>query len=80
MTDVVTLDAESQVVIPETVLKALNLKPGRRLLVGIEGDRVVMIPEPEDYVKKLRGLHKEVWAGMDTENYLRGERDSWNEA
>lgn len=50
MTDVVTLDAQSQVV----------------------------IPKPEDYVKQLRGLHKEVWEEIDTEQYLYEERNSWN--
>jgi len=40
---------------------------------------IVMIPEPEDYLKALRGPHKEVWEGIDTDEYLRREKDAWND-
>jgi len=58
---------------------ALHLEPEKRLLVQVEGDMIVMIPEPEDYLKALRGLHKEVWEGIDTDEYLRREKAAWND-
>ncbi|EDN68092.1 transcriptional regulator, AbrB family [Beggiatoa sp. PS] len=37
----------------------------------------VISPQPEDYVSKLAGLHKEIWQGIDTDNYLQQEREAW---
>ena len=35
-------------------------------------------PEPPgSYTDYLAGLHREVWAGVDTDAYLREERDAW---
>jgi hypothetical protein len=33
--------------------------------------------QSEDYVSKLAGLHKEIWQGLDTDNYLQQERNAW---
>lgn len=79
MSSAVTLSSKNQVVIPKEARDALHLTPGRRLLVQVEGDMIIMIPEPEDPLKALRGLHKEVWEGMDTDQYLREERASWDD-
>ena len=80
MSSVVTLGSKNQAVIPKGARDdALHLEPGKRLLVQVEGDMIVMIPEPEDYLKALRGLHKEVWEGIDTDGYLRREKDAWND-
>jgi len=75
---IVTLRSKNQVVIPKDARDALRLKPGERLLVHVENDMILMRVEPADYIKSLRGLHKEVWEGMDTDRYLREERDSWD--
>jgi len=37
----------------------------------------VISPQPEDYVSKLAGLHKDIWQGIDTDNYLQQEREAW---
>ena len=79
MTTAITLSSKNQVVIPKEARDALHLAPGKRLLVKVEGDMIVMVAEPEDYVKTLRGLHKEVWQGIDSDEYLRRERDSWDD-
>ena len=39
---------------------------------------LILIPKPEDYVAYTAGLHKEVWAGVDTTAYLDREREVWN--
>ena len=76
---VVTLSSKNQVVIPKHVREALRLSPGKKLLVHVEGDMIIMVREPDDYVKKLRGLHKEVWEDLDTDKYLEEERNSWDD-
>jgi AbrB family looped-hinge helix DNA binding protein len=79
MTTAITLSSKNQVVIPKEARDALQLVPGKRLLVKVEGNMIIMVPEPEDYVKTLRGLHKEVWQEVDSDEYLRRERDSWGD-
>jgi hypothetical protein len=35
-------------------------------------------PEPKHSIMELRGLGKEIWQGIDTTEYIRNERASWN--
>jgi AbrB family looped-hinge helix DNA binding protein len=65
-----------QVVIPKEVRQKLNLQPRDVLLFLIDGDSVFIRPKPASFTKKLRGLHKEIWPA-DTEQWLAGERASW---
>ena len=37
-----------------------------------------MIPKPKRSILELRGLGKEVWRGIDAQEYVNQERDSWN--
>ena len=40
-------------------------------------DNSACLPQSEDYVSQLAGLHKEVWQDIDTDAYLKQERDAW---
>ena len=73
----VTLSRKNQIVVPREAREKLGLDPGQKLLVLSKEDRIVLIPQPKDYVKKMSGLHKEIWKGMNTKKYLEKERDSW---
>ena len=64
-----------EIVIPPAVREALRLEPGTTLLFLVEGDTVVIRPQPKSYTEMLRGLHKELWADPDA--WLEGERASW---
>ena len=33
--------------------------------------------EPKHHITELRGLGKEVWQGIDAQEYVNAERDSW---
>jgi len=35
-------------------------------------------PEPLHSIMELCGLGKEIWEGVDAQEYVNGERDSWN--
>lgn len=75
MTTTVTLSSKYQIVIPREAREAMSLSAGDELLVLCKSDRVVIIPKPRNFAKRLAGLHKEVWQGADA--YLRDERESW---
>ncbi|GAX40467.1 hypothetical protein NIES4075_14330 [Tolypothrix sp. NIES-4075] len=40
--------------------------------------RVTLTPKPKCSILELRGLGKEIWNGVDAQEYVNQERDSWN--
>jgi len=73
------VSSKYQIVIPKTVREALGLRPGDRLLIVAEGDKAVLRLRPKSYAEHMRGLHKEVWQGIDATEYVREERKSWEQ-
>jgi AbrB family looped-hinge helix DNA binding protein len=74
---VVKVSRRYQIAVPSIVRKKLNIQKGDQLLVDVQGDIVILIPKPLSYTQNLSGLHKELMKGIDAENYISGERDSW---
>jgi AbrB family looped-hinge helix DNA binding protein len=73
MSSTVTLSSKNQVVIPQEARKKLGVGPGTRLLVLVKDDRIVFMPEPEQFVKRFAGRHKGLWG----KGYLERERGAW---
>jgi AbrB family looped-hinge helix DNA binding protein len=69
-----------QISLPSAARKVLNIEAGDRLLVDIQDGMIVLIPEPEDYVAYLAGLHQDIWQGVNTTIYLNEERNAWQES
>ncbi|MEO8891626.1 MAG: hypothetical protein ABI417_08850 [Coleofasciculaceae cyanobacterium] len=40
--------------------------------------RVTLTHKPKRSILELRGLGKEIWKGIDAQEYVNQERDSWN--
>lgn len=66
--ETVTLSSKFQVVIPQAIREALDLKPGEKMRVIRYGNRVEYIPVKT--AKQLRGSLK----GMDTNVEREGDR------
>jgi len=64
----VSVSPKYQVVIPKTVRKALNLRPGQKLQVIEYAGRIELIPERD--IKELRGFLE----GINTEFRREGDR------
>jgi hypothetical protein len=47
-------------------------------LSGLIRQRVTLTPQPKRSILELRGLGKEIWNGIDAQEYVNQERDSWN--
>ena len=57
--------------------RALNIRPGDRLLVAIQDGLLILVPRPKDYVAHMAGLYKEVWTGVDAAEYVDEAREAW---
>ena len=75
MATTVTLSSKYQIVIPQEAREALSLSAGDELLVLSKPDRVVIIPKPKKFSKRMAGLHRDVWQGAEA--YLHDERKDW---
>lgn len=73
----VKVSTKHQIAVPAEVRKQLNIKSGDHLLLEVHDGVAVLVPEPHDYAERLRGLHKEVWQGVDGQTYVHEERDAW---
>ena len=54
---------KGQVVIPKEIRDQIGLKPGQEVAFSVEGNRVMLLPIPEDIVGFLRGWGKQ-YKGM----------------
>lgn len=77
MQTAVTMSSKNQIVVPREAREKLNLHPGSQFLVLCKEDRIVLVPRPDDFVKRLAGLHKGAWENADAKEYLERERESW---
>jgi AbrB family looped-hinge helix DNA binding protein len=71
------LGKKSQVVIPKEVRNAVGITEGDELIIDVVEDKIVIKQKPKSYSKKLKGLHKNVWKGIDPLKYVKKERESW---
>jgi AbrB family looped-hinge helix DNA binding protein len=72
------INSRNQITLPQTVREKLNVKAGDLLLMDVQDSIVILIPLPESNTNRLQGLHSEIWKSVDSENYLHGERDAWD--
>jgi len=77
MGSTVKLSTKHQIVIPRDVRRQLGLAAGDRLMVEVQRDMIVLIPQPRNYTQRLRGLHKEIWRDSDAVTFVREERKGW---
>jgi uncharacterized protein YqhQ len=61
---------------------AESLSPDEQMrlieLSGLIRQRVTLTRKPKRSILELRGLGKEIWNGIDAQEYVNQERDSWN--
>ena len=76
----VKVSSRYQISVPSAAREKLNIQSGDRLLVDIQDGLLILVPQPQDYVAHLAGLHREIWADLDTAAYLREEREAWNDS
>lgn len=61
-----------QISVPADARRRLHLKAEDCLLVDVREGYIVLVPEPGDYCQRLRGLHRDIWQGIEPQEYVRG--------
>ncbi len=61
----VKVSSRHQIAVPSSARKQLGIEPGDYLLVDIREGSILLIPEPRNHSRELRGLHREIWQGID---------------
>ena len=69
------ISAKYQVVIPKAVREALHIQPQDNLLFLVDGDTVIVRPQPASFTEVLEGLHQHLWPSPEA--WLEEERASW---
>jgi AbrB family looped-hinge helix DNA binding protein len=69
-----------QIVIPKEVRELIGISKGDTLQVYEKDHEIIMkkaeLKKPSS-IKDLKGLGKEIWKGVDIEEYIKTERESW---
>ncbi len=73
----VKVSSKHQIAVPASVRRTLSIKAGDYLLVEVEDGAIILVPKPIDPIEELRGLGREVWDGVDVQDYIDRERDGW---
>ena len=55
MAELATVSTKGQFVIPAEIRAALGIRPGTRIAVLREGNRIILEPVNKEYVRALRG-------------------------
>lgn len=76
-TETVKVSGRYQISLPSHARRKLGIEAGDRLLVVVQDGMLILLPQPQDYARSMAGLHREVWAGIDTAAYLNEERATW---
>lgn len=70
-----TLSSKSQMVLPAEIRRKLNMHPGDRLIIEVEGEHAVIRKAPVSDVEALAAYRSEVW--KDYADEMNKARDEW---
>jgi len=74
----VKISSKHQIAVPSAIRKELQLEAGDHLLAQVRDGMIVLVPQRREALDELRGLGREIWAGVDVQEYIDSERDSWD--
>lgn len=75
----VTISSKRQITIPAEIFRLLELQEGQKLMVSVEGDRIILTARPHNLTKALGGVTKGLYGSNSDQidEYVEQERDSW---
>jgi AbrB family looped-hinge helix DNA binding protein len=75
--ETVKVSGRYQISLPSHARRELGIEAGDRLLVVVQDGMLILLPQPEDYVSYMAGLHRKIWQDIDAMAYLNEERAAW---
>ena len=72
----VKVSKKHQIAVPAEMRRRLDIVSGDELLIELRDGYAVLLPAPSDYSRRLRGLHRDVWDGIEPQAYVRQEREA----
>lgn len=74
----VRVSSRRQITIPAKMARSLGLSVGDRLILRLEGDRLIIVRAPDSYAHAFAGALRGAW-GDDVDRYVEAERASWTD-
>lgn len=77
---IVKVTSKRQITLPAAIYKKLGIRPGQKMLLEVQGDKIILSPKTTSYTDLLAGSLKNVY-GLTSEevnNYIRKERETWD--
>jgi len=76
----VTVSSKRQLTIPAEFFRRLGLKEGQKLIIELEGDKMIVTARPESLTKALAGAVKGLYGknAAEIDRYVRKEREEWH--
>jgi len=77
----ITISSKRQITIPAEIFRLLDLKEGQKLIVEIEGNRIILTPRPVNLARALSGVTKGLYgsSAAEVDDYVEKERDLWSD-
>ena len=81
----IRMNTRNQITIPARVRNRLGIKSGDELVLQASDSSIIItkktnVPIPEGgWANYMRGLHTEVWEGVDAQEYVNELRRGWND-
>lgn len=57
---VTSLSTKGQIIIPKRIREALGLRPGAKIIVELEGNKVILKPVQGDIAQRLYGKYRDL--------------------
>jgi len=77
---IVRVSSKRQITLPAAIFRKLTIHPGQKLLLEVQGDKIVISPKTTSYTELLAGSLKNVYGHTPEEvnAYVRQEREAWD--
>lgn len=75
----VKVSTKHQIVVPSEARRSLGIEAGDRLAVEVTPDSIILRPRTRKAGARLRGLGREIWAGVEPVEYVRRIRQDWDD-
>jgi len=76
----VKVSSKNQVTLPIEICRKLNVKKGSRLFIEIKNDKIIITPEPDNYVEHYYSMAKGTYGQTveEIDRYVQEERGTWD--